>query len=100
MESSAQERATNEQEQRETVPVRIVQRHCVLTVTVVYITDIQDLTYADGTEEQIGNARVELRVSLDRDISVDDYTHHNPREEPVQLPCSGRGSTIIRSQSC
>lgn len=97
MSNTLQEPQQTNEEQRDTVPVHIVQRHEVLTITVIYTTDVQDFTYADGTEEQIGHARAELRVSLDRDIYVDNYSHN--QQESLPLTCARGGETLQRSQS-
>lgn len=97
MSDTSDESQQNNEQQRDTVPIHIVQRHEVLTITVIYTTDIQDFTYADGTEEQIGNARAELRISLDRDTYVDDYSHN--QQESLSIPCTRAADSLQRSQS-
>lgn len=80
---------TNE-EQQDQSPLQVTHTHGVLTIVITLITDIQDYVYADGTEEQVGNQRAELRITLDRDTYVDDYTRADDsgNEEQVDLPSS------------
>lgn len=85
-----EQQTSDSQENQGQTPIQVTHTHGVLTITVTFITDIQDLIYADGTQEQIGNERAELRITLDRDTYIDDYTHVDPSgvEEQVELPSS------------
>jgi hypothetical protein len=96
-----QEQHTHEAPQGE-YPVQVVHSHGVLTITVTLTTDIQSYIYADGTEEQVGNQRAELRITLDRDTYTDDFTGTPSNDEQVELPSAGtngRPNGEFRSRS-
>ena len=85
-----EQQTSDSQENQGQTPIQVTHTHAVLTITVTFISDIQDFIYADGTQEQIGNERAELRITLDRDTCIGDYTHVDPSgvEEQVELPSS------------
>jgi hypothetical protein len=74
--------AEQPQQEQGNLPAISTYTQGVVVIILSLITDIQDVTYADETEEQVGIQRAELRITIDRDQYTDVYADTNA--EPSQ----------------